>query len=74
MQTYFAHTITYQKHLVVRPSGEHIMKDYGLISPKTFLENTDALVKKTDMTAAIAEESRKTSERVKSFCFGFLTD
>lgn len=50
------------------------MKDYGLISSKTFLENTDALVKKTDMTAAIAEESRKTSERVKSFCFGFFTD
>lgn len=30
-QTYFAFTIPYQEHLVLRPSGEHIMKDYGVI-------------------------------------------
>lgn len=58
MQTYFAYTITYQEHLVIRPSGECIMKDYGLIWPKTSLENTSALVQKTDMIAARVKDKR----------------
>lgn len=75
MQIYFAYTITYQEHLVIRPSGEHIMKDYRLIWPKMSLENTSASVKKTYKTAATAEdESGKTGDRVKAFCFGFSID
>lgn len=58
MQIYFAYTITYQDHLVIRPSGERIMKDYGLIWPKTSLENTSASVQKTYMTAATAKDKR----------------
>lgn len=59
VQRYFAYTITDQEHLAIRPSGERIIKDYGLIWPKTSLENTSASEQKTCTTAATDEDRVK---------------